>query len=222
MKLVFSQVDHVFDFDNEYCVTLVIENQNLFTNTIRDIAEQMQGLDGKAVLSKDNKLVSMNKYAELISQLIPFDINQKSLISKVNTQLQQLAVNEDNYLKTGEVLAEWERYLLNLSMELTGNFEFSKITMESMIKAAGIEFEDDYDNLGEKLLDYMELVRSYDRDKLFIFVNLRTYLNDEDTERFIEDVRVRNLQVLLLEGAQRNLLKFEKRYIIDYDLCLIC
>ena len=35
-----------------------------------------------------------------------------------------------------------------------GAFEFSKISIETLIKAAGIRVDDDYDNLGEQLLDY--------------------------------------------------------------------
>ena len=33
---------------------------------------------------------------------------------------------------------------------------------ETLIKAAGICVDDDYDNLGEQLLDYFELVQEYD------------------------------------------------------------
>lgn len=222
MKIVLPRIDHVFDFDEGCCMTIVIENQDLFTEVIRDISEQMQGLDGCAVLSKENRPVPFDKYAELISQFIPFEINQRNLISKVNSCMQQLAVKEDNYMATGELLAEWERFLINLSMNLTGNFVFSKITAESLIKAAGIEFENEYDSLGEELIDYMELVRTYDRDKLFIFVNLRSYLTDEETEIFVKDVIARGMQILLIECMERSRLDCEFRYIVDRDLCLIC
>ena len=33
---------------------------------------------------------------------------------------------------------------------------------ETLIKAVGICVDDDYDNLGEQLLDYFELVQEYD------------------------------------------------------------
>ena len=222
MKIVLPQIDHVFDFDEECCITVVIENQRLFTDVIKDISEQIQGLYGRTVLSKGNKPVSMDKYAELISQFIPFDINQRTLISKVNSRMQQLAVNEDNFMATNELLAEWERYLLNLSMNLTGNFSFLKITAESLIKAAGMEFENEYDSLGEKLLDYMELVRTYDKDKLFVLVNLRSYLSDGETEAFIRDVQAREICILLLESVERQRICEENRYVVDNDLCLIC
>lgn len=222
MKIVFPQIDYIFDFDEKHCMTLIIENQELFTDVIKDISEQLQGLDGGAVLSNGNAPISMDKYAELFSQFIPFDINQRSLISKVNARLQQLAVEENNYMATRELLAEWERYLINLSMDLTGNITFSKITTESIIKAAGVEFENDHDSLGEKLLDYMDLVRAYERDKLFIFVNIRSYLTDKETEAFIGDVTAREMQALFVESVERPKLNGEFRYIVDSDLCLIC
>lgn len=56
---------------------------------------------------------------------------------------------------------------------MVGNIGFSKINLESLIKSAGIEVESVYDNLGEKILDYFELVSVYDSKKLFVLVNFK-------------------------------------------------
>ena len=65
-----------------------------------------------------------------------------------------------------------------------GNIGFSKINLESLIKSAGIEVESVYDNLGEKILDYFELVSVYDSKKLFVLVNLRSYLSEHEMKEF--------------------------------------
>ena len=79
-----------------------------------------------------------------------------------------------------------------------------------------------YESLAEKILDYFELVEEYDKKKLFIMVNLRSYLSDEEMKMFMRDVLARKIQVLLIESSERSVLDEEKRYIVDADLCVIC
>lgn len=52
-------------------------------------------------------------------------------------------------------------------------------TIAGLLKAAGITLREDYTDPMEQLLDYMELVRCYEREKLFVFVNLRSFFPDE-------------------------------------------
>jgi CRISPR-associated protein Csn2 len=51
-----------------------------------------------------------------------------------------------------------------------------------------MEIDNSYDSLGEKLLDYFELVEVYDRKKLFILVNLRSYLSETEMAQFVKSV----------------------------------
>ena len=77
------------------------------------------------------------------------------MINKVINRMQKLAMDEEHYYQTNELITLLESYLLDLSVELTGNIEFSKITWENTIKAVGVEFADNYDSFAEKILDYM-------------------------------------------------------------------
>lgn len=222
MKIIVPHVDYVFDCAGEKMCSIIIENQKLLYFVINDIQEQIQGEDGKTVLSEDNQVLPVSKCAELITQFTPFEMNHKNLISKVVSKMQKVAVDEQHYLKTQQMLSEWERYLMEISIDLVGNFNFSKTLTDTLIKSAGVEFDDTYESLAEKIIDYFELVQEYDRRKLFIVVNLRSYLSDEEMNIFIRDVLARNIQVLLLESSERALLSNEKRYIVDADLCVIC
>lgn len=222
MKIILPQVDYVFDCGQDKCCSIVLEKQELFYRVLEDLTQQIQGEEGAAVLSEEDKLLSFAKNGEVLSQFVPFDMNKKALLTKITAKLNQLAVTEQFYERTQELLTEWEKYLIELSMELIGNFEFSKISADSLLKAAGLQIDDQYDNLGEELLDYFELVQEYEGRKLFVLVNLRSYMSDDDMEEFMENVLVRGIQLLMLEGAERKVLQSEKRYIVDADLCLIC
>ena len=126
-----------------------------------------------------------------------------------------------NY-QTNELITLLESYLLDLSVELTGDIEFSKITWENIIKAVGIGFTENYDSLAEKILDYMELVREYDSEKMFITLNLRSYISDDEMNKFVNDVVARGYKLLMVENIEYPIIEHEKRYIIDADKCIIC
>lgn len=222
MKIILPQIDYIFDCADDRCSSIVIENQHAFCNVITDICNQVAGGDGQSVLSEDNKVLSMAKRCELISQFVPFDINQKNLVTKITARMQGIAVDESHYMRTSELMCMLERYLMELSVEMVGNLDFPKVTVDAMIKASGIHIDDVYDNLGEKLLDYFELVQEYDARKLFILVNVRSYISDDEMELFLESVLAREIQILMLEGSEHSLLRKEKRHIVDADMCVIC
>lgn len=222
MKIVLCGIDQVLDCGGNGVCSVIVENQTLLYDIVSDIAMQLQGLEGRTVLSENNKVLRMDRYAEQIMQFIPFEMNRKGIINKINAELQKIAVDAEHYLQTSEMLVQWERYCMNLEFELTGDIDFTKINIESLIRAAGVEITDDYDNLAEKLIDYFQIVETYDVRKLFILVNLRSYMPDDMTQQFMRMILDRGYQILMLEGAEHPRLLYEKRYIIDIDHCIIC
>lgn len=222
MRIGFDGINDIFECQEEYRWFVIIENQNKLLEILTDIVGQLEGNEGKTVLSEDNTVIRIDKRLELLSQFIPFDLNRKSLISKIATQMQDLAVQGDFYMQTQQVLADWEKLCMEVSLEMVGDINFQKISADNLFKSAGIEIENDYERLSEKLLDYFELVEAYDAKKLFVLVNLRSYVSDTEMEIFLEEIIKRKYNVVFLEGAEHSVLKHEKRYIVDEDLCNIC
>ena len=67
----------------------------------------------------------------------------------------------------------------------------------------------------------MELIYEFDRQKLFITVNMRSFVSDAEAELFARTVIAHGYRVLMLESAERERLSNENRLIIDGDLCEI-
>ena len=222
MKFVCPDINHVFDTEIGKVNSLIIENQKLFFEVITDISSQIEGFDGKSVLSEENKILTFSKNADLLTQFIPFDLNRKTLVNKAVSALEQVAVSGEYFQKTAEILSQLEAYLFELSANFSCDISFSKISAASIIKASGFEFKNDYDTLCEKIIDYFELVTEFDRKKLFFTVNLRSYVNDKEIELFIETVLQHGYNLLMIESGEHPLLTSEQRYIIDSALCEIC
>lgn len=222
MKIVLAGIEQVFDCAGDGVCSVVIESPRLFYEIVRDIQKQIDGFEGKSVLSADNKVMRMDKYAEQIMQFVPFDMNRKALLNKILSEMQEMAMSDAFFMQTNELLAAWEKLCMNFEFELPVNLNFTKINIESLLKASGMMLEEEYDSLAEKIIDYIQLVERFEGRRLFICVNMRSFIENGEMQRFIDTVQERGYQVLLLENAAHSLLKGEKRYLVDENLCEIC
>ena len=112
-----------------------------------------------------------------------------------------------------------EKFANDLAFSEECDIICTKVTIPNLLRAIGIELRDQYDSLGEKIVDYMELVRAYDRDKLFVTVNLRSFLSDRDAEELCKTVLSHGFHLLMLESHAYERLSCEARTVIDADLC---
>ena len=219
MKLIYKDVGHIISFDNGYVNELVIENKYIFFNMVNHATIQSDGGKGDFLLSVSDKPVEFNRYADVTVQFAPFQINRKSLLTKLYAALEQNALRAENYKETGELLNEMERYVLQLSEDLPFEVDCQRLSIGSIIKAVSPEIDEVDKTHLEKVFAYMELVRELDRDRLFIMINMRTYFSNDEMETFIESVCLHGFKVLLIESTSQKRLKNTKRYTIDEDLC---
>ncbi|MBQ7076999.1 MAG: type II-A CRISPR-associated protein Csn2 [Lachnospiraceae bacterium] len=221
MKVVLPGINRCFECCEDKVQSLIIENPKLFCKIISDIEWQLEGNQGNCVVSKDDKVLETGKALELIAQFIPFDINRKTLINKAIAEMSKIAVNDYNYVKTMELMGGIEQYCNALAFEMPGNIEIAQINVDALLKAAGVKFSDDYERLSEKLLDYFELVKRYETDKVFVLLNIHSYMDSGEIEEFLKEVVAHRYNVLLIDGKEYELSEMEERYIVDSDLCEI-
>lgn len=170
-------------------------------------------------MSIADKPIEFSKYADITVQFAPFQINRKSLLTKLCAELERESLLPQNYMRTVELLGNLERYILSLSDELAFEINCSKLAIGPVIRALAPEIDESDKSALEKIFAYMELVRELDRDKLFIMVNMRAYFSNEEMEKFTESAALHDFKVLLLESSEAEKLKYTKRYVVDSDLC---
>ena len=221
MKLTYPAISRVFDTEDEKINTLVIEHPRLLAALLTDLTTQIAGGEGRCVVSQENKVLPIAKTVELLDRFIPFEAYSRSLRQKINAFLEETALGETYYAKTAALLGEWERLLSEIALELPGEIAFSKITAESLVKAAGAEVQIDGTSLPEMLLDYMELVTTLEREKLFVLVDLRRVCDDEETKLLLDSALSHGYHILMIESSDRPRLPNERRWIVDRDLCEI-
>jgi len=116
-------------------------------------------------------------------------------------------------MKTQELLAEIDRTVGTWAFSFPCDIIASKISVTTLLKAVGIELRNVYEGHRgemEKILDYMELVREFDRDKLFVTVNMRAYFDDALMEPFLKTALSHEFHLLMLESHAYPVLVNEK------------
>ena len=221
MKLAYQDFDFLLSFSQGYANELVIENKDLFRRFVSDLATQSGGQPGIAVLSLKNTPVDFGKHVELCTHFAPFTLNRKTLLTKLLSAMEKQAVDAEHYVQTQSLLSMLESFADDLSQEYTLTLQYQKLSVGSILKSMGIEIEDPDQPTLETILDYMELVRDLDRDRLFIMINMRCYFSDDEMTQWVNSVCSHDFKLLLVESTAYRPLPDVKRYLIDGDLCEI-
>jgi len=221
MKLAFPNIQNVVELKDGLVSSLVIEHPSLLFQLLLDLRQQLEGKSGKAILSKDNVPISIPKSIELITDFIGLDSTPKRLLSKILQTLERTAQREDYFHETNQIISQLEEFLDKLAYEEDVELAYEKLSLANLLKAVGIRIIMDYNSLEEWLYTYMDLVTRFEGEKLFILVNLRSFLSDDAMETFLRTTTTHGMKILLVDSHAYPMLSLENRLLIDKDLCEI-
>ena len=220
MKLVVDGLEQMLMFAEGYATELVIENKKMFLEIVKSFVTQIEGsTQGKVTLSVGDKPVELSRYADITVQFAPFELNRKNLLTKLCNALEQQALSPLHYLETGELVKDLELFVDALAEELPFEVECQRATIGPILRAMAPQITETNKGTLERILDYMEIVRELDRDRLFVMVNMRTYFCDEQMASFLKSACSHDFKILMLESISFSHLPNVKRYTVDEDLC---
>lgn len=221
MKIAYRELKNVIDVNTEMITGLVIENPEFMYKMLQEFRKATEGLDSDIVVSDNETPIPAQKTIAYITDFVDFTLNQKTLISKIMSELDKKSKNELYYEKSERLLETIEMYIESIAGDLPCEIICEKLNMLAVIKAAGIEIIDDYDTLEERILAYMDLSREYEGKRFFVFVNLRSVVSYATLQLMMATAITRDYRVLLIDNMDYKKLSCESRIIIDNDLCVI-
>lgn len=222
MRLTYPCINFSVELSENEIVSIIIENQRLFYDMVSDLSTQKEGTMGEWVLSKDSAPIDISKNIDLITQLVPFSINRKELINTLYSKIKHISNNEEMQEYTHETLTKIEQYIIRLTEDFTSEFVYNiDVDIVPLLKMFNLRYNDDYKTLPEKLIEYIFAVNEHIGAKLFIIVNLRSYINDDDAELFFQTLISHKIKLVDIECVERKKIEHERRVIIDNDLCII-
>ena len=200
----------------------IIEAPESFSGYVLELSTQIDGNEGQFVLSDKNKELDLAKKAELIFNPFTVDINERKILNKLYMELSDLSKEEQMYIKTVELLRHLQEYMLELEQCTEYILEFDQETdMSALLKAVNIHYETRDMDFMERLVQYMKVLAVVVGIKVFMFVNLRSYLTDHQMQEVMKEMKYQNIKGLFIESQQRSCMEGVKQYIIDVDRCEI-
>lgn len=221
MKLVSPMFGSIIEINDGEVFSLVLENKALLRSYLEDLYAQTNGENGKIVLSENDEPVSIRKNVEIIDSFIPFDLNTKHMLSCICSALEKKAADEEFFLKTSALLTDVENYITDLCFELPFKPECKKLSASALIKAAQVCISYDYNSVIEAVMDYMSIIRDFDKTNLFVLVNFGSYFSDSEINMFVKTAKLKQMKVLLIDSRAYKSVTGINRLVIDEDLCEI-
>lgn len=221
MKIAHVELEKVFDTEENTVHTIIIENPSFFYRFHMDLKQIGDNACRRLIISENDMPIDSSKIIEVFDQFAPFDMNRKSLQTKILAAIEKEAHSPDHVDETVQMLGDLERYLYRISFGFDCDLTFPKISVQSLLKATGVEMNDCLGTLPERIIRYMELVREFDRDRLFVTVNMRSYIDDVEMELFMKTILDHGYHLIMVENREHAKIQYEERWIVDKDLCEI-
>jgi len=210
------------EIDNYYHI-LIIESKTLLFKVIKDIKNQLNNEYGDFVLSLKDKPIELKNNLELILDPFELQINNR----KILTQIQNLAIseakNEVHYEETNKIICELEKYAQNLAYTFNGNIiPKDIISCETIIKSINFQIDTFCDNFYGSIFEYIQAITKYLGIQVFCFVNLFSYLENEEIKELMHSCKNSHLNIIFIESNDINIeIECCKKTIIDSDFCHI-
>lgn len=222
MRLIHFELSGEILSDKVGFTEWIIESPDIFSEYVLELSDQIAGSEGRFVLSEKDKELDLAKKADVIFNPLTVDVNSRKILSKLYLELSNLSNGEQMYIKTVELLRHLQEYMLDLEQCTEYILEFDQeIDISALLKAVNIRYETKDMDFQERLIQYMKILAAMAGIKVFIFVNLRSYLTDHQMQEVIKEMKYQDVKGLFIESQQKDCIEGVKQYIIDIDRCEI-
>ena len=220
MKLVNIEYGIDINLIENKIYELVIENRSVFSDIVSILLNQVNGMEGKFVLS-DTKSLKIEKSVDILIDYYSLSINNKKIINRLYSNLEKITENfiEEKSLINSKLVNVLDYITTSLGCsEVIYNMDFNWI---DIFKIYDMKFDESYDNLLDKLISYIKIISEFTDIKIIFFVNLKSYLDINDLNNLYDMMIYYKIIPIMLEPTEGVAIGKKMRYIIDNDRCFI-
>lgn len=223
MKYLIVKPDFLppFELSDEKANVIAIEKNSAFYAFAEELNGQIDGDDGMIVLSAGGSIVNISSKAEIIKEFMPFEINSKRLINKLYAYFERKAMNGEYYYEIEKLNDEIMELMRKLTEMEVVESEFGSVSVSALFKAVNFRLNEEHDSLEESVIDYMLNVRELEGDKIFVILNMLSYIDEERREALFETIADHRINALFLEPRSVKRSENVNQIIIDEDFCVI-
>lgn len=221
MKLVHPDIDIPIDFETCHCYNLIVENPKAFFSLTKDIIDQANGNDGDFILSKNSKILDIDKNCLVLYDFFNISFSSKKIVNLISNSVLDLLKAKDFIEDFANINQQFILLNEKVSRELDFPIEFEdEFSYDSFVKFSNYKISPSK-NLAERIFDYVNLYYKIVGISTVIFVNLNLFLPQKDIEALVKQLSYMQLNILFVDAVDILTIKDCKKIIIDNDLCVI-
>lgn len=200
---------------------LIVESPYLMSELINDFKMQMSGRSGKWILSHEGRVLDLGQIGELIFNIFDLDINQRKVLNILFSDLKSEIIDTE-LLLWRSLNTDIENLISTAAENLGYEISYDELDPKILFKAIDLKLKDYDEPYVPYLFEYLQLISEILKKKLFIFVNLTSFLGEKEIEYLYEEAKYRKYYLLLLDSHDVFYKSISaKKMIIDQDYCVI-
>lgn len=215
-----------FDFSKPFDITsgvgvLVVENAARFVRYCNDFLAQQNGEDGDFIIDDGEKAFSFKKSGCIIFDYFGMSLSDKKILAGLYEQIK--SVIDDAYLQEYyDLISRMSGFCDLISVESPLEVEHNAdLSVQDFLKTMKVKPVEHKKSFAENIVDCLDAQAKFVGTKLFVLVNLRSFLDDDEYALLVSHFNYAPYSVLLLERTQCSRANNEPMLIIDNDLCEI-
>ncbi|WP_026504061.1 type II-A CRISPR-associated protein Csn2 [Butyrivibrio sp. NC3005] len=208
-------------FIENVIVDIVCENKKAFGSMILDLISETASQDGAWILSENEDELSISKLVEIIVNPFEVTCNDKKIINAIYKELKSIIdLNyPELYAKANSEMIEMiDAAVMDVPYQLEYELDGA---LENIFKIYSIRFDEKYTSLLDRVISYMKNAHQVLHKKIFVFVNLKSFMEDSEIQMLYEAAKYEKVFLIILESQDNPKLNDENKMIIDKDLCII-
>lgn len=199
---------------------IVVENQRYFRDFVKDFYFHDESGSGISLV-EDGKGLKFKDDVDIIINPLKLDFGSRKVVTNLLKVLVSASISESFYESTNKLKTKIIKYLSDvISSEQFGfEVEADDFSLDQIAKAVNFHVVGDEDDFVELITNYLEMMRELAKTRMFVFIALRSFIDNAELARLRDNVFARDLNVLLVEDQTRDKIDGVLRMTIDEDLC---
>ena len=221
MNLSYDKYGIRLELTEDIPVTLVLESESVFADFTGNLWNHYNGMESEILVVDGEKELNLARHADVILSPYMINCNDRRLLTRLyqdlTTKSKEVLVQD-----TAEIVGDIVGYMDKVVALVPYSIDYSlDPDIQGLFKLVDVKFNYREDDLIEQVISYIRLMHQVCGRFLFIFVGLRTYLNEEHMRSLYEDIKYEKIMLLDIENVQKSSIGIEKTFILDRDCCII-
>lgn len=220
MKINVNYIDNELIVEDNKILNIEIYNKKFFYKFIKDLnlVENGNTIEEINAFNKQNEEITLTNKIEILSDFLDFDLYNK----KYSSDFQKYIVKNSEEKNIDKIVKEYSKVydsisnivnLIDIPITIKNDFDF-----ESIIKSFKFEVNF-FDNLLNNLIDLLEVKLNLSKEKIYVFINLKSYLSNEDLLELYKYIFAKNINSIFIDTNKYDDLNDNvNKIIIDTDL----